>query len=71
MVASDKMWVALKIYAADGEKGLQPIRTRTTPLSSCKALWANHETGTIGNNEGVLLPRGTFIGSKRRATNHW
>jgi hypothetical protein len=40
MAASDKMWVALKIYAADGEKGLQPIRTRTTPLSSCKVLWA-------------------------------
>jgi len=37
MAALDKMWVVLKIYAADGENGLYPIRTRTTPLSSCKA----------------------------------
>jgi hypothetical protein len=33
-----------------------------------KFYWPNHETRTIGKNEGVSLPHDTFTGSKRRTT---
>ena len=80
MAASDKMWVVLKIYAADGENGLHPHpnedHTFVVLQGEAKFYGPNHETRTIGKNEGVLLPHGTFYWFKatsdeRRATNHW
>jgi hypothetical protein len=66
MAASDKMWVVLKIYAADRENGLHPHPNEDDTLSR-----PNDETRTIGKNEGVLLPHGTFYWFKsdeRRTT---
>ena len=75
MAASDKMWVVLKIYAADGENGLHPHpnedHTFVVLQGEAKFYRPNHETRTIGKNEGVLLHTVRFIGSKRRARNHW
>jgi hypothetical protein len=73
MAASDKMGVVLKIYAADGENGLNPIRTRTFVVlqGEAEVLWAEPRDTTIGKNEGVLLPHGTFYWFKsdeRRTT---
>ena len=75
MAASDKMWVVLKIYAADGENGLHPHpnedHTFVVLQGEAKFYRPNHETRTIGKNEGVLLPHGTFYWFKsdeRRTT---
>jgi hypothetical protein len=54
VAASDKMWVVLKTYAADGENGLHVLQGEATFYGP------NDETRTIGKNEGVLLPHGTF-----------
>ena len=75
MAASDKMWVALKIYAADGENGLHPHpnedHTFVVLQGEAKFYGPNHEIRTIGKNEGVLLHTVRFIGSRQRARNHW
>jgi hypothetical protein len=64
MAVSDKMWVVLKIYAADGENGCIPIPTENHTFvvlkGEAKFYGPNRETRTIGKNEGVLLPHGTF-----------
>src|SRR2546429_7978601 len=42
VAASEKMWVVLKAYAADGENGLHAHPNETTPLWSCRrsdVLW--------------------------------
>ena len=64
LAASDKMWVVLKTYAADGENGLHahPNEDHTFVVLQGEATFygPNDETRTIGRNEGVLLPHGTF-----------
>src|SRR5438045_5826782 len=64
VAASDKMWVVLKTYAADGENGLHahPNEDHTFVVLQGEATFygPNGETRTIGKNEGVLLPHGTF-----------
>ncbi len=64
VAASDKMWVVLKTYAADGENGLHahPNEDHTFVVLQGEATFygPNDETRTIGKNEGVLLPHGTF-----------
>jgi mannose-6-phosphate isomerase-like protein (cupin superfamily) len=64
VAASDKMWVVLKTYAADGENGLHahPNEDHTFVVLQGEAIFygPNNEEKTIGKNEGVLLPHGTF-----------
>ncbi len=64
MASSDKMWVVLKTYAADGENGLHahPNEDHTFVVLQGEATFygPNDEPRTIGKNEGVLLPHGTF-----------
>jgi mannose-6-phosphate isomerase-like protein (cupin superfamily) len=64
VAASDKMWVVLETYAADGENGLHahPNEDHTFIVLQGEATFhgPNGETRTIGKNEGVLLPHGTF-----------
>ena len=64
MASSEKMWVVLKTYAADGENGLHahPNEDHTFIVLQGEATFygPNDETRTIGRNEGVLLPHGTF-----------
>ena len=64
LAASDKMWVVLKTYAADGENGLHahPNEDHTFVVMQGAATFygPNNETRTISKNEGVLLPHGTF-----------
>jgi len=59
-----QMWVVLKIYAADGENGLHPHpnedHTFVVLQGEATFYGPNGETRTIGKNEGVLLPHGTF-----------
>ena len=69
------MWVVLKISAADGENGLHPHpnedHTFVVLQGEAKFYRPNDETRTIGKNEGVLLPHGTFYWFKsdeRRTT---
>jgi quercetin dioxygenase-like cupin family protein len=62
VAASDKMWVVLKTYAADGENGLHahPNEDHTCVVLQGEAIFygPNDEEKTIGKNEGVLLPHG-------------
>ena len=64
VAASDKMWVVLKTYAADSENGLHahPNEDHTFVVLQGEATFygPNDEVRTIGRNEGVLLPHGTF-----------
>src|SRR5271156_2074276 len=64
MAASDKMWVVLKTYAADGENGLHahPNEDHTFVVLQGEATFygPSEEARTIGKDEGVLLPHGTF-----------
>ncbi len=75
LATSDKMWVVLKIYAADGENGLHahPNEEHTFVVLQGEATFygPNDETRTISKNEGVLLPHGHSTGSRRRATSRW
>src|ERR1700730_18467864 len=68
MDASDKMWVVLKIYAADGENGMHPHpnedHTFVVLQGEAKFYRPNDETRTIGKNEGVRYHTVRFIGSK-------
>ena len=56
--------VVLKTYAADGENGLHahPNEDHTFVVLQGEATFygPNGEIRTIGENEGVLLPHGTF-----------
>ena len=64
LAASDKMWVVLKTYAADGENGLHahPNEDHTFVVLQGEATFygPNDRARTIGKNEWVLLPHGTF-----------
>jgi mannose-6-phosphate isomerase-like protein (cupin superfamily) len=64
LAASDKMWVVLKTYAADGENGLHahPNEDHTFVVLQGEATFygPNDKARTIGKNEWVLLPHGTF-----------
>jgi hypothetical protein len=53
--------------ASPSERGPHLCR----PARRSEVLWPNHETRTIGKNEGVLLHTVRFIGSRQRARNHW
>jgi len=70
VAASDKMWVVLKTYAADGENGLHahPNEDHTFVVLQGQAIFygPNNEEKTIGTNEGVLLPHGTFYWFKAK-----
>jgi hypothetical protein len=74
MAASDKMWVVWKIYAADGENGLHPHpnedHTFVVLQGEAKFYRPNHETRTIGKNEGVLYTRYVLLvqGNERGTT---
>src|SRR6266576_3679883 len=77
LAASDKMWVLLKTYAADGENGLHahPNEDHTFIVLQGEVTFygPNDETRTIGKNEGVLLPHGTLLlvqGDERRAVGY-
>src|SRR5215472_8779896 len=71
LAASEKMWVLLKTYAADGENGLHahPNEDHTFVVLQGEATFSgpNDETRTIGKNEGVLLPQEPSTGSRQRA----
>src|SRR5947209_12988547 len=64
LAASDKMWVVLKTYAADGENGLHahPNEDDTFVVLQGEATFygPNGDTRTIGKNEGALLQHGAF-----------
>ena len=64
VAASDRMGVVLKTYAADGENALHahPNEDHAFVVLQGEATFygPNDETRTIGKNEGVLLPHGTF-----------
>jgi len=70
VAASDKMWVVLKTYAADGENGLHahPNEDHSFVVLQGEAIFygPNGEEKTIGKNEGVLLPHGTFYWFKAK-----
>ena len=70
VAASEKMWVVLKTYAADGENGLHahPHEDHTFVVLQGEAIFygPDGETKTIGKNEGVLLPHGTFYWFKAK-----
>jgi len=64
MAASKNMWVVLKTYAQDGENELHahPNEDHTFVILQGRGSFRgpNGEEKTIGRNEGVLLPHGTF-----------
>jgi mannose-6-phosphate isomerase-like protein (cupin superfamily) len=70
VAASEKMWVVLKTYAADGENGLHahPNEDHTFVVLQGEAIFygPNGEEKVIGKNEGVLLPHGTFYWFKAK-----
>lgn len=70
VAASDKMWVVLKTYAADGENGLHahPNEDHTFVVLQGEAVFygPGGEEKTIGKHEGVLLPHGTFYWFKAK-----
>ncbi|HTQ33304.1 MAG TPA: cupin domain-containing protein [Stellaceae bacterium] len=70
VAASDKMWVVLKTYAADGENGLHahPNEDHSFVVLQGEAVFygPNGEEKSIGKNEGVLLPHGTFYWFKAK-----
>jgi hypothetical protein len=72
MAASDKMWVVLKIYAADGENGLHPHpnedHTFVVLQGEAKFYGPNHETLRSARTKAYCYHTVRFIGSKRRAT---
>jgi quercetin dioxygenase-like cupin family protein len=75
LAASDKMWVVLKTYAADGENGVHAHPNEDHPFVVLQGestfYGPNGETRTIGKNEGVLLRMVRSTGSRRRATSRW
>jgi mannose-6-phosphate isomerase-like protein (cupin superfamily) len=64
LAASKKMWIVLKTYAADGENELHahPAEDHAFVILQGKGSFRgpNGEEKTIGRNEGVLLPHGTY-----------
>ena len=60
---------------ADGENGLHPHpnedHTFVVLQGEAKFYGPNHEIRTIGKNEGVLLPHGTFYWFKATSDEHW
>ena len=64
LASSDKMWVVLKTYAQDGENELHahPNEDHVFVVLQGEASFRGPrgEERTIGINEGVLLPHGTF-----------
>lgn len=64
LAATKNMWVVLKTYAQDGENELHahPAEDHAFVILQGKASFRgpNGEEKTIGRNEGVMLPRGTF-----------
>jgi mannose-6-phosphate isomerase-like protein (cupin superfamily) len=64
MAASKRMWIVLKAYAQDGENELHahPTEDHAFVILQGKACFhgPKGEEKTIGRNEGVLLPHGTF-----------
>ena len=64
LARTDNMWATLKVYASGGENGLHthPNEDHTFVVLQGEATFygPNDETRTIGKNEGVLLPHGTF-----------
>ena len=64
LAASENMWVVLKTYASGGENELHahPHEDHTFVVLQGKARFYGPagEEKTVGPNEGVLLPRGTY-----------
>src|ERR1700726_438199 len=64
MAAADKMWVVLKIYAADGENGPHPHpnedHTFVVLQGEAKFYGPNHETLRSARTKAYCLPHGTF-----------
>ena len=77
MAASDKMWVVLKIYAADGENGLHPHPNEDHTLvvlqGEAKFYGPKHETPRSARTKAYCYHTVRFIllVQKRRATNYW
>ena len=75
MAASNKMCVVLKTYAADGENGLHahPNEDHTFVVlqGEAKFYGPNHETLRSARTKAYCYHTVRFIGSKRRAMNHW
>jgi mannose-6-phosphate isomerase-like protein (cupin superfamily) len=64
LAATKKMWIVLKTYAADGENELHahPSEDHAFVILQGKGTFygPNGEERTIGKNEGVMLPHGTY-----------
>jgi mannose-6-phosphate isomerase-like protein (cupin superfamily) len=64
VASTDRMWVVLKTYAADGENELHahPNEDHAFVILQGEGTFygPNGETRTIGVHEGVLLPHDTF-----------
>src|SRR5215212_3622738 len=75
LAASDKMWVVLKTYAADGENGLHAHPHEDHTLSCCRARRAS--TGRTTRSERSAKTKacccrtGHSAGSRRPATSRW
>ncbi len=72
MAATDRMWIVLKTYAADGENALHahPNEDHVFLVLQGEAdfFGAQGETRRVTKNDGVLLPRGTFYWFKAVGT---
>jgi mannose-6-phosphate isomerase-like protein (cupin superfamily) len=72
LASSEKMWVVLKTYAQDGENELHahPNEDHVFVVLQGQASFRGPrgEERTIGVNEGVLLPHGTFYWFKAVGT---
>ena len=76
VAASDKMWVVLKTYAADGENGLHAHpNEETTPSSSCRekrrSMGQTTRRARSARMKACYCRGARFIGSRRRARNRW
>jgi mannose-6-phosphate isomerase-like protein (cupin superfamily) len=64
IASSDRLWVVLKTYAADGENELHahPFEDHVFIVLQGEGTFygPNDEAKTIGKDEGVMLPHGTF-----------
>ena len=75
MAASDKMWVVLKIYAADGENGLHPHpnedHTFVVLQGEAKFYGRTTRHARSARTMAYRYTRYVLLVQKRRATNYW
>ena len=75
MAASDKMWVVLKIYAADGENGLHPHpnedHTFVVLQGEAKFYGRTTRHARSARTMAYCYTRYVLLVQKRSATNYW